>query len=128
MDWLLLSGEEPIAGRSDGSPFGDLVHSILQWQGIDYERAEYALRQYAQSSRSLAGDRELLIADKPSTALDLTTQAEIARKIKRVEKRHGLRLILMTYDFGLARSVGDRVYLLRGALLTEVGRRNLKRD
>jgi hypothetical protein len=121
MDWLLLSGGRPIAGRSYGTPFGDLVHSILQWENVTPERASYALRYYQESYKSLAGDPELLIADKPSTALDVTTQAEIMRKIKRVEKERGLRLIVMTYDLGLARSVGDRVYVLRGASLTEVG-------
>jgi hypothetical protein len=51
MDFLLLSGEHPVAGRSDGTPFGDLVHSVLQWEGIESERAEYALRQYLESSK-----------------------------------------------------------------------------
>jgi hypothetical protein len=128
MDFLLLSGGRPIAGRSDGTPFGDLVHSILRWEGVEYERAEYALRQYLASSKFVADNLDLPIADKPSTALDVTTQAEIMRKIKRVEKERGLRLILMTYDLGLARTVGDRVYVLRGASLTEVGGASVRRE
>jgi hypothetical protein len=98
VDWLLLSGKQPIAGRSDGTPFGDLAHSVLQWEGIDYERAEYALRQYAESSKSLRGDAELLFAEKASTALRATTQAEIGRQIKRLQKDRRLRLIMVTYE------------------------------
>jgi hypothetical protein len=122
MDWLLLTGQRPIAGRSDGTAFGDLVHSILQWENVTPERASYALRRYQESSKSFAGDPELLNTDKSSTALRATTQAEIGRQIKRLEKGRRLRLVMATYDLGLALSTGDRVYVLRGASLMEYGR------
>jgi hypothetical protein len=122
MDWLLLTGRRPIAGRSDGTAFGDLVHSILQLENITPERASYALRRYQESSKSFAGDPELLNADKASTALRATTQAEIGRQIRRLQKDRRLRLIMVTYDLGLALSTGDRVYVLRGGSLMEYGR------
>jgi hypothetical protein len=73
MDWLLLTGSRPITGRSDGTAFGDLVHTILGWQGIDPERAAYGLRLYQGSSKSVAGDTGSIITDERPRALDAAT-------------------------------------------------------
>ena len=70
---------------------------------------------------ALAGDPELLIADEPSTALDVTTQAEIMRLIKRVQETRGMSLILITHDLRLAFSTCDRVIVLYAGSLLEVG-------
>src|SRR4029079_10221985 len=71
---------------------------------------------------ALAGDPELLIADEPSTALDVTTQAEIMRLIKRVQESRGMSLILITHDLRLALSICDRAIELYAGSLREVGR------
>ena len=70
---------------------------------------------------ALARDPELLIADEPSTALDVTTQAEIMKLLKRVQDERGMSLILITHDLRLAFSTCDRVYVLYAGSLLEVG-------
>src|SRR5207344_551656 len=70
---------------------------------------------------ALSRDPELLIADEPSTALDVTTQAEIMRLIKRVQASRGMSLILITHDLRLAFSTCDRVVVLYAGSLMEVG-------
>src|SRR6185295_4176297 len=70
---------------------------------------------------ALARDPELLIADEPSTALDVTTQAEIMKLLKRVQEQRGMSLILITHDLRLAFSTCDRVYVLYAGSVLEVG-------
>ena len=70
---------------------------------------------------ALAQDPELLIADEPSTALDVTTQAEILKLLRRVQQTRHMSLILITHDLRLAFSTCDRVYVLYAGSLMEVG-------
>src|SRR5882724_5817994 len=70
---------------------------------------------------ALARDPELLIADEPSTALDVTTQAEIMKLLKRVQQARGMSLILITHDLRLAFSTCDRIHVLYAGSLLEVG-------
>ena len=78
---------------------------------------------------ALARDPELLIADEPSTALDVTTQAEIMKLLKRVQVERGMSMILITHDLRLAFSTCDRVYVLYAGSLLEVGdAKSVERD
>jgi peptide/nickel transport system ATP-binding protein len=61
---------------------------------------------------ALARDPELLIADEPSTALDVTTQAEILKLLRLVQRQRRMSLILITHDLRLAFSTCDRVHVL----------------
>jgi peptide/nickel transport system ATP-binding protein len=70
---------------------------------------------------ALAGDPELLIADEPSTALDVTTQAEIIKLLKSVQEARGMSLILITHDLRLAFSTCDRIYVLYAGSVVETG-------
>jgi peptide/nickel transport system ATP-binding protein len=70
---------------------------------------------------ALARDPELLIADEPSTALDVTTQAEIIKLLKRVQQARGMSLVLITHNLRLAFSTCDRIYVLYAGSLLEVG-------
>jgi peptide/nickel transport system ATP-binding protein len=78
------------------------------------------MRQRVAIAAALAGDPELLIADEPSTALDVTTQAEILALLKAVQQARGMGLILITHDLRVAFSVADRVYVLYAGSLVEV--------
>ena len=78
------------------------------------------MRQRVGLAAALAGDPELLIADEPSTALDVTTQAEILELLKSVQRARGMGLILITHDLRVAFSVADRVYVLYAGALVEV--------
>jgi peptide/nickel transport system ATP-binding protein len=78
------------------------------------------MRQRVALAAALAGDPELLIADEPSTALDVTTQAEILDLLKSVHQARGMALILITHDLRIAFSVAERVYVLYAGALLEV--------
>jgi peptide/nickel transport system ATP-binding protein len=78
------------------------------------------MRQRVGLAAALAGDPELLIADEPATALDVTTQAEILELLKSVQRSRGMGLIMITHDLRVAFSVADRVYVLYAGSLVEV--------
>ncbi len=79
------------------------------------------MSQRVAMAAALARDPELLIADEPSTALDVTTQAEIIALLKRVQQARGMSLILITHNLRLAFSTCDRIYVLYAGSLLEVG-------
>jgi len=78
------------------------------------------MRQRVALAAALARDPELLIADEPSTALDVTTQAEILELLRSVQDERGMGIILITHDLRVAFSVCDRVYVLYAGSLLEV--------
>jgi peptide/nickel transport system ATP-binding protein len=78
------------------------------------------MRQRVGIAAALARDCRMLAADEPSTALDVTTQAEILRLLKRVQRRRGMGLILITHDLRVAFSICDRVLVLYAGTLLEV--------
>jgi peptide/nickel transport system ATP-binding protein len=79
------------------------------------------MRQRVALAAALARDPELLIADEPSTALDVTTQAEILELLRSVQRSRGMGLILITHDLRVAFTMCDRVYVLYAGSLLEVG-------
>jgi peptide/nickel transport system ATP-binding protein len=79
------------------------------------------MRQRVALAAALARDPDLLIADEPSTALDVTTQAEIMKLLRSVQRGRGMSLVLITHDLRLAFSTCDRVYVLYAGSLLEVG-------
>ena len=78
------------------------------------------MRQRVGLAAALAADPRILIADEPSTALDVTTQAEILDLLKQVQRARGMGLILITHDLRIAFSVAHRVYVLYAGSLVEV--------
>jgi len=79
------------------------------------------MRQRVALASALARDPKLLIADEPSTALDVTTQAEILELLRSVQRARGMGLILITHDLRVAFTTCDRVYVLYAGSLLEVG-------
>jgi peptide/nickel transport system ATP-binding protein len=79
------------------------------------------MSQRVALAAALARDPELLIADEPSTALDVTTQAEIIKLLQSVQRARGMSLILITHNLRLAFSTCDRIYVLYAGSLLEVG-------
>lgn len=79
------------------------------------------MRQRVALASALAKDPELLIADEPSTALDVTTQAEILDLLTSVQEHRGMGMILITHDLRVAFDVCDRIYVLYAGSLLEVG-------
>ena len=63
----------------------------------------------------------LLIADEPTTALDVTTQAEILTLIARLQREHNLAVLFVTHDFGVVAQIADRVAVMQQGVLVESG-------
>jgi peptide/nickel transport system ATP-binding protein len=79
------------------------------------------MRQRVALASALAKDPELLIADEPSTALDVTTQAEILELLRSVQRARGMGLILITHDLRVAFTTCDRIHVMYAGSLLEVG-------
>jgi peptide/nickel transport system ATP-binding protein len=70
------------------------------------------MRQRAMIAMALACNPRLLIADEPTTALDVTIQAQVLRLIKRMQAEHNLSLILITHDLGIVAHMVNYVYVV----------------
>jgi len=81
-------------------------------------------RQRVMIAMALILDPMLLIADEPTTALDVTTQAEILRLIKDLQARRGTGVLFITHDIGIVRDIADHVIVLRHGELVEQGPAN----
>jgi microcin C transport system ATP-binding protein len=69
-------------------------------------------RQRVMIAMALANEPELLIADEPTTALDVTIQAQILELLNELKERLGMSLLLITHDLGVVRKMADRVYVM----------------
>ena len=78
-------------------------------------------RQRIMIAMALVLEPALLIADEPTTALDVTTQAQILALIHELQRAHGTGVLFITHDFGVVAEIADRVAVLRGGELVEVG-------
>jgi peptide/nickel transport system ATP-binding protein len=81
-------------------------------------------RQRIMIAMALVLDPALLIADEPTTALDVTTQAQILKLILELQKRHGTGVLFITHDFGVVAEIAHRVAVLRLGELVELGPRD----
>lgn len=81
-------------------------------------------RQRALIAAMLAGEPELLIADEPTTALDVTVQAQILRLLKRLQTERGMGLLLITHDLDVARDMADRVAVMYAGQIVEWAKRD----
>jgi len=79
------------------------------------------MRQRVGIAAALARDPRVLLADEPTTALDVTTQRDVLALIKGIQAARGMSLILITHDLRVAFAVCDRVYVLYAGSLIEVG-------
>ena len=77
------------------------------------------MAQRAMIAMALANEPSVLIADEPTTALDVTMQAEIADLLGRIQADHGLALLLITHDLGLAAEMCDRIAVMYAGQIVE---------
>jgi len=78
-------------------------------------------RQRIMIAMALVLDPKLLIADEPTTALDVTTQAQILKLITQLQSKHGTGVLFITHDFGVVAEIAHRVAVLRLGDLVEMG-------
>jgi ABC-type glutathione transport system ATPase component len=78
-------------------------------------------RQRAMIAQSISCDPDLLIADEPTTALDVTVQAEILDLLRNLHKRLDSAIVLITHDMGVVADLADRVVVMRNGLIVESG-------
>lgn len=104
----------------------ELLHAVR------LPRPEEHLRQYPHEfsggmlqrvmiAGALAGSPQLLVCDEPTTALDVTTQAEIIAVLTEQRARRGMGMLFITHDLTLAASICDRVYVMRKGRIVEEG-------
>src|SRR5262247_24134 len=78
-------------------------------------------RQRVMIAMALANEPDLLIADEPTTALDVTIQAQILKLLKTLQARYGMALLFITHDLGIVRKVADRVCVMTRGEIVEQG-------
>jgi microcin C transport system ATP-binding protein len=78
-------------------------------------------RQRVMIAMALAGNPDILIADEPTTALDVTVQAQILKLLKRLQKQLVMSLILITHDLTIVRQIADRVVVMTKGEMVETG-------
>jgi peptide/nickel transport system ATP-binding protein len=81
-------------------------------------------RQRIMIAMALVLEPALLIADEPTTALDVTTQAQILRLIADLQARHGTGVLFITHDFGVVAEIADRVAVMQSGRIVEEGPRD----
>src|SRR4051794_22455666 len=81
------------------------------------------MRQRAVIAMALANNPKLLIADEPTTALDVTTQAQILALLQRLQRDHGSSIVLITHDMGVVSETADRVLVMYAGRAVEQGPR-----
>jgi peptide/nickel transport system ATP-binding protein len=112
--------------RLNGEAARSEAGSLLQAVGLTTDRLDTypfqlsgGQRQRALIAMMLAGEPEVLIADEPTTALDVTIQAQILRLLKDLQKQRGMGLLLITHDLDVARDMADRVAVMYAGQIVE---------
>lgn len=115
------------AGRGRGGTRSRVL-GLLNAVGIpdpDRRADEYphqlsgGMKQRVMIAMALAGDPHLLIADEPTTALDVTIQAQVLRLLKNLQQRTGMAVLLITHDLGVVAETADRLAIMYAGQIVE---------
>jgi peptide/nickel transport system ATP-binding protein len=79
------------------------------------------MRQRVVIALALAAEPQLIVADEPTTALDVSIQAQIIALLKRLTRQHGAAVMLVTHDMGVIAEACDRVAVMYAGRIVEVG-------
>jgi peptide/nickel transport system ATP-binding protein len=90
----------------------------------DYSfRLSGGMKQRVMIAIALAGDPDVIVADEPTTALDVTIQAQVLDLLKHIQKRRGTAMLLITHDLGVVAAMAHRVAVMYAGEIVEVGER-----
>jgi oligopeptide/dipeptide ABC transporter ATP-binding protein len=78
-------------------------------------------RQRVMIAMALACNPDLIIADEPTTALDVTVQAQILKLFRSLQEKRGMALLYITHDLGVVANIADRVYVMYAGVIAEEG-------
>lgn len=78
-------------------------------------------RQRIAIARALAMNPAVIVCDEPTSALDVTTQARVLKLLKELQERTGVAYLFISHDLGVVHSISDRIAVLRGGRIVEVG-------
>lgn len=78
-------------------------------------------RQRVMIAMALANEPDMLIADEPTTALDVTIQAQILELLRKLSREMGMAMLLITHDLGIVRRMADRIYVMQSGKVVEHG-------
>ena len=115
-------------GARQGQAAGERVRALLDAVGIpDPQRrmGEYphqlsgGMKQRVMIAIALAGDPRLLIADEPTTALDVTIQAQVLRLLRDLQRETGMAVLLITHDLGVVAETADRLAVMYAGQIVE---------
>ncbi len=79
------------------------------------------MRQRAMIAMAIANDPDVLIADEPTTALDVTIQAQVLDVLERIQERTNSAIMLITHDLGVVAGIADRVMVMYAGRQVEIG-------
>ncbi|MET0155867.1 MAG: ATP-binding cassette domain-containing protein [Rickettsiales bacterium] len=115
----------------DGKTLSDKVASLLKEVRLDAlienardiypHRLSGGQRQRVMIAMALANDPSLLIADEPTTALDVTTQKAIFELLEEIRRRRRMGVLLITHDLALTKRVAHRIYVMKQGAVVESG-------
>jgi peptide/nickel transport system ATP-binding protein len=123
---------EQIQAHTDASDSAAREHAIFMLEQVGIPRAreriddypfEFSggMRQRVMIALALSCDPNILIADEPTTALDVTIQAQIIERIEELRERTGAAVILVTHDLGVVADIADRIAVMYAGRIVEEG-------